>query len=369
MILPNAENARMSHIRQATMLIRAILYWMLVFEWLAHWRGWRGVSWLNHRVLPLLTGALLAPGRMPLRVLALAAPISFVLQVIAGSIRRHALNPLRRLMPGRYADRAIERIDIPMAEGVMPGLYIVPKNGARHAICVLHGSGCDKTYYAWRLADALIARGMAVLLVDLDGHGESRRLQRWPESLEVPIAGVSWLAARHAAVSLIGISLGGCLAAHAVAGGLPVARLVLLEAPPRLRFTHADQRSEAIALLQPFVFDILAESSLYYQLLQVIDLIRAQYTPQIRAAISTWELIDRCALTTNVARINTPLMLIYGERDAIVKPSQAHEVRTAAPASAHFVLVPEASHLTLILHQPTLQQIALWCEAAAANQS
>lgn len=63
----------------------------------------------------------------------------------------------------------------------MPALYIVPKGPVLGAVCVLHGSGCDKTYYGWRMADALATRGMAALLVDLDGHGESPRIQRFPQ--------------------------------------------------------------------------------------------------------------------------------------------------------------------------------------------
>jgi pimeloyl-ACP methyl ester carboxylesterase len=359
---PNARHPGFS----VRALLRAALLWVIIFELLAHWRGWHGVSWLGGRIgagalLPALLAAVAADRRAPrVAALALAAPAGLAAQIVASSLRRRDLNPIERLRPGAHTDRSIERINIPMAEGYLPALYIVPHGGARAAVCILHGSGCDKTYYAWRLADALVSRGMAALFVDLDGHGESPRLQRFPETLGVPVAGAGWLRERHARVGLIGISLGGCLAARAVADGLAVDALAILESPPELRFGIADQRAEARALLQPFVIDILGESSLYYQALQVLDLIKAQRTPRIRATVSTWELISRCELCDSLGRIDAPLLLVYGGRDAIVKPAQAEEARQAAPPHAEYILVPEASHLTLILHPGALATVGGW---------
>ena len=52
-------------------------------------------------------------------------------------------------------------------------------------------------------------------------------------------------------------------------------------------------------------------------------LIKAWEYPPIRAAISTWDLIEALDVCGSLAQIDTPLLLVYGASDAIVKPSQA----------------------------------------------
>src|SRR5437868_6263006 len=235
---------------------RALLFWLSAFELLAAWRGWWGLSWLGPRfphplLLPLSCAALprarRGRGRLALN-LALAALPALLVQVAASTLRNRALNPLLRLRPGRYDDRAITRLDLSMPQGHLPALHIVPERGATAAVCVLHGSGCDKTYYAWRLVDALVGRGLAVLLIDLDGHGENPRPQSFPAIVEDVDVATTWLRERYAAVGLLGISLGGCIAARAAADGAAVDALGVLEAPPRLHFTRADVWREGLAL-------------------------------------------------------------------------------------------------------------------------
>jgi pimeloyl-ACP methyl ester carboxylesterase len=294
-----------------------------------------------------------------------AGPLALPLHAGLASLRNHALNPLRRLDPGVYSDRTVTRVELPMLEGQMPALYITPRGAERTAdaaVCVLHGSGCDKTYYAWRMADAIVARGMAALLVDLDGHGESPRLQCFPEMLEDATEGVAWLRARHARVGLVGVSLGGCLAARAVADGLRVDALALLEAPPHLSYSREDMLREAQALSEPFLLDLFGESTAYHLGYTVYDLVRVQGGPRIRCTIGTVELIAALDLLGSLGRISTPLLLFYGGRDSIVRPDQAEQARRAAPEQATFRVVPEASHLSLILHPGALREMGEWLE-------
>src|SRR5690349_8393737 len=118
------------------LFVRALLFWLGIFELLAHWRGWWGLSWLGRaiprKVLLLLpAGALRGVGasgwRRAAATLALAAPPALLLQVAASSLRNRALNPLLQLRPGRYADRSIERLDIPMPVGYLPALHVIPE--------------------------------------------------------------------------------------------------------------------------------------------------------------------------------------------------------------------------------------------------
>jgi pimeloyl-ACP methyl ester carboxylesterase len=341
---------------------RALLFWLVLFEMIAGWRRWWGLSWLGPAaarglLLPLL--AVLRGRRASVGVwaayLALALPPALLVQLAAASLRNPQLNPLLRLRPNRYDHYLIERLEIPMPEGYLPALYVVPHGGAAGAVCVLHGSGCDKTSYAWRLVDTLAARGLALLLIDMDGHGENPRAQSFPAITENAEVAVEWLRARYAHVGLLGVSLGGCVAARAVADGVAVDALVVLEAPPLLRYTQADVYREARALLRPYLLDIFNDCT-------VQALIKAWEYPPIRAAISTWDLIAALDVLGSLAQIDTPLLLIYGASDAIVKPTQAAEVWAALPAHAAFHLVPGVSHLTMILTPQALQIIGQWLE-------
>jgi alpha-beta hydrolase superfamily lysophospholipase len=346
------------------LFVRALFFWLGLFELLAGWRGWWGLSWLGRAfprgpLLLLPAAALRGAGargwRWTAASLAFAAPPALLFQLAASSLRNWTLNPLLQLRPGRYADRSIERLDIPMRAGYLPALHVIPERGASAAVCVVHGSGCDKTSYAWRLVDTLVARGLAVLLIDMDGHGENPRPQSFPAITEDAAVAVAWLRERYERVGLLGISLGGCVAARAVADGIAVDGLAVLEAPPQLHFTRADIYREALALARPYLFDLFGDCTVY-------AIIRAWEYPPIRATISTWDLIDALDLLGSLPRITAPLLLLYGRSDAIVRPAQAEQARLAAPPGTPFRLVPGASHLTLILTPETLRRVGEWFE-------
>jgi pimeloyl-ACP methyl ester carboxylesterase len=342
---------------------RALVFWLVMFELIAGWRRWWGLSWLGPAFPSWLRAALpliALVGRRPswgrwAAGLALALAPALLIQIAAGSLRNRRLNPLLRLRPGRYPEYTITRLDIPMREGDLPALHVVPASGASAAVCVIHGSGCDKTSYAWRMVDTLVERGLALLLIDIDGHGENPRVQSFPAITENADVAVDWLRERYERVGLIGISLGGCVAARAVADGLAVDALAVLEAPPLLRYTQADVYREALALARPYLLDIFNDCTAQ-------ALVKAWEYPPIRAAISTWDLIEALDVRGSLARVGAPLLLIYGSSDAIVKPAQAAQVWAELPDGAAFYLVPGASHLTLILSPQALRILGEWLD-------
>lgn len=348
------------------LFLRALLLMIIAYEFLSGVGGWRGLSWGHAALRPLLVIVALAlhprhaSWRQRIPALVLAAFPALMVQVAAAGVRRRSLDARAALKPGLYDDCTIARVDIPMPESFMPALYVTPRAGAQAAVAVLHGSGCDKSYFAWRLTGALLREGMAVLLVDLDGHGENPRVQRYPQMLECATEAARWLFAHHTRVGMLGISLGGCLAARAATGGMAIDALAIMEAPPVLRFDNHDRLSEVRTLFQPYVLDLFREASIFHLGGAVYRLVRAQRAPSIRAAISTWDLIAACDLCGSLAHLTVPLLLVYGERDAIVKPSQAEEVWRAAPPDATMMLVPDAGHLTLILHPEALRRVARW---------
>lgn len=284
------------------------------------------------------------------------------LQAGLACLARPGLNPKRRLLPGDYADRTIERIDISGAHGPVPALHIVPRGGARAAVCVAHGSGCDKTFYAWRLADALVGRGMAALLIDLDGHGESPRPQAFPAITESVSGPARWLRARYARVGLLGMSLGGAVTARAAADGAPCDALALWEAPPRLRLDARAYRQaqidEALRVARPPLIDLFRDGTLYH-------IVMGWQTSGIRATIGTWDLFDALDLPGSLGAIGgradrPPLLMIYGGRDKVLHAGAAEEARQIAAGWGEFHLLPRATHISLPIEPETIERTARW---------
>lgn len=346
-------------------MLRGILgafgVWLGLFDGMATQKRLYGLSWGGGLWGPLLaTVSALWLRPHPLALL-FSLPFAASAQVGLAVARRRALDPKRQLFPGTYRDRVIARIDLPGAHGPVPGLHVVPTGGARKVVLVAHGSGCDKTFYAWRMVDALIAQRIAVLLIDLDGHGESPRPQAFPDILESVAGPARWLRARYRHVTILGMSLGGAVSARAVAEGAPCDALAIWESPPQLRLEGDDFRRVQIAegrnTARATLLHLFSDGNPY-------AVATAWRTTGIRATIGTWDLFDALDLLGSLGRIGAhttrpPLLLVYAGRDALVPPEAAERVRTAGSWGTWHYL-PEASHLSLPVEPETIQVTAEW---------
>lgn len=144
-----------------------------------------------------------------------------------------------------------ERMRVETSDGkVLIGDFYAPpaKKSAEErspAALLVHGAGGDRAGFA-TLAEALARAGMAVLAIDLRGHGESAtadyafqgldeaaRTNLWTFAVRDLQAAVQWLRAQPgvhaAALNLIGFGEGASLATHYALGDESVRSLVLLE--------------------------------------------------------------------------------------------------------------------------------------------
>lgn len=345
-----------------THLLSALVVWVGALEGLASGAGLRGLSW-GGRWLGPLAGAVAALGGRPgPAALAAALPAALAAQAGLAALRRPGLNPKLRLRPGAYEDRRIERVAIAGAHGPVPALYIAPTGEALGAVCVAHGSGCDKTFYAWRLVDELVGAGLAALLVDLDGHGESPRPQAYPEIVESVAAPARWLRGRHGRTALLGMSLGGAVATRAAAEGAPCDALALWAAPPRLRLTAEQYRRaqlrEGMRIARPTLLHLFRDGTAYH-------VVRAWRTSGIRARIGTWDLFDALDLLGSLGRVRAragrpPLLLVYAGRDAVLPRGADAEVRGATAGWGEFHLLRGASHVSLPIEPATIAITVRW---------
>jgi pimeloyl-ACP methyl ester carboxylesterase len=138
--------------------------------------------------------------------------------------------------------------------------------GAGTPLVLVAGASCDRAVDT-AIAEALAAH-FTVLNYDRRGRGDSTDTLPYAVDREIDDLAVL-LAAAGGSATLVGLSSGGALAAHAAASGLPVSRLVLWEPPYRLdaegqlaskeytaRLTDLlaeDRRGDALALFMGLV--------------------------------------------------------------------------------------------------------------------
>jgi pimeloyl-ACP methyl ester carboxylesterase len=231
---------------------------------------------------------------------------------------------------------------------------IIPPDPAEAAVCVIHGSGDSKTAFKWRLIDGLLRRRLKVLTIDLAGHGENLAPQRWPDcTTEIPAA-LSWLRSQPGVkrTGLLGISMGGALSAHAAVIARPNA-LAICEAPITFEFSRRMVRREVWNLLRSQVLDVMRDVTAW-------QIRRTWNTKSGKREIALSELLRRLDVPGQVARLSCPLHLVYGERDEIAPPKHGQRLLQMAGGAARLTIIPDASHLALILMPRTVQVLADW---------
>lgn len=112
---------------------------------------------------------------------------------------------------------------------------IADEGGPRDApaVVLLHGGG--QTRHSWSGAsEALVTRGYRVINFDARGHGDSDWSKAGDYSLDHRVADLQTVTAGLGApFALVGASLGGATAIHAIAQGMRPAAVVLVDIVPR----------------------------------------------------------------------------------------------------------------------------------------
>lgn len=195
------------------------------------------------------------------------------------------------------------------ADGLTLNAWFVPEAGGtrRATVVMFNGNGGNRADRA-PLAAELSRAGLAVLLVDYRGYGDNPGSPSEPGLLADARAARAYLDRREDVDPERIVYLGESL-------GAAVALQLAVEQPPA-----------ALVLRSPFTS--LAEvGQLHYPLLPV------------RALLN-----DRFDSIRHVRRLQTPVLVVAGERDGIVPPGQSRRIAQAAPNLEGFVLVEGADH-------------------------
>lgn len=194
----------------------------------------------------------------------------------------------------------------------------------RAAALVIHGWGGSSAELL-PVSEPLLGAGLHVLLLDARGHGRSddADVTSMPSFAEDIRSGVAWLRIQPqvdpARIVLVGHSVGAGACLFVAAGDPDVAAVVSLAS-----------MAEPAALMSGLMRKRLPRP------LVPVALRYVEHTIGHRFA--------EFAPVHTIGQIRVPILLLHGERDTTIPPSDAYRLHAQAPAHSTLIVMPDADH-------------------------
>jgi uncharacterized protein len=240
---------------------------------------------------------------------------------------QQAVPPVQSALPGA------EEVALQTQDGLRLGGWFLPADQADgRAVLVFNGNAGDRSHRA-PLAAALARRGWSVLLFDYRGYGRNPGTPSEAGLAADARAARAYVASRAdvdpSRIAYFGESLGAA-----------VAVTLATEAPPA-----------ALVLRSPFT-SLVDMGRLHYPWLPVGRL-----------------LLDRFSSIDRIARIDSPMLVIAGDRDRIVPLAQSQRLYEAAREPKRLVVIEGADHndLELLAGPRLLEEVSLFLAAPRAG--
>jgi carboxylesterase len=245
-----------------------------------------------------------------------------------------------RVAAARRAERAYARRRPPGHDGVVPGAEAFSLEGTNgRALLLLHGSGDTPQtlrYLGARLRDA----GYSVRAPLLPGHGRGLRdfgSASADDYLRAARAELDALVARHAWVGIVGLSMGGAIAARLAAQRSDVRVLVLL-APyltPPASVVVAGRLAPLWRLAVPYLGGRGGASSVHDPVARAESLAYGTFSPKAIQALVATAAAGRRALPA----VTVPTLVVQSREDNRIPVRLASGATTelGGPAERHWV--------------------------------
>jgi pimeloyl-ACP methyl ester carboxylesterase len=279
--------------------------------------------------------------------------------------------------PPEWFTRAIA---VPFTEHVVevegcPLHYLRWGDGAKPGVVLVHGGGAHAFW--WAFLAPLLAGTYDVVALDLSGHGDSGRRERYPREVwAADVVGVIEHARFASRPVLVGHSMGGFVSIVAAAlHGERLSGAILVDSPLRPReprpeppepraggwsfqrmipypdFESAVQRFRLLPeqpTLHPFLLDFVARKSIR----QDPDGFTWKFDPRV------FEKASRSSLREYFVSARCRLALVRGAESVVLPRETADFMVGLAPGTVPLVEIPEAHH-HLMFDQPLSFLVAL----------
>ena len=244
-----------------------------------------------------------------------------------------------RALSARRVERDYAARNVTMRDGVVAGAESFTLTGTNgRALLLLHGSG-DSPQTLRHLGERLHAAGYTVYAPLLPGHGRSPRDFSRVSAVAYTNASRSaldTLRARHGWIGVIGLSMGGALAAQLAAESSDVRVLVLLapylEGTSQVRW--AVRTAPVWGLVQPYL-DARGELSVHDPVARAASYAYGIVAPNALRALLETAARGRAAL----ADVDVPTLVIHSRADNRIPESVATSgtATLRAPTERHWV--------------------------------
>lgn len=270
----------------------------------------------------------------------------------------------------------IQRFDIPAeraeqlcrqaAHARQPGTWLQPHTWSGDVVLLICGAGDNRHAFKWLLFRHLIQRNIAVLTLDPPGHGDFTSVPCTVDNARrAARTALNWLCDQPGVqrVGAIGISFGGNQVIDLAAYDERVAALVTISTPVKLLpVTRMTIARELLSLVSaPRNLTLLRYQALHRMWAEWRSVKGAWFGE------SLYEMIVRFDALNAVRAIGRrPKMFIHGKRDVAVPPANASLLYEAAEPERELFLIPQATHLSVILFDKEMGQMADWLSAKLA---
>lgn len=236
------------------------------------------------------------------------------------------LHPDRvQYLPGRELDARVEDRWIAAPDGSrLHALHLQAVGTPRATILFLHGNAENLSSHVHAVS-WLPDQGYSVLALDYRGFGRSQGQASVEAAHQDAEAALAWLAAQAPERT-------GALVVYGQSFGAAVAIRLVAQAPERERIAALIADS-AFASYRGIARDKLAALWLTWPLQLPLS----------------WLVDDRHAAIDVVGRVSpVPLLLLHGERDAIVDPDHSRRLYAAAREPKALWLIPDGAHIDAV---------------------
>lgn len=214
--------------------------------------------------------------------------------------------------------------------------------GSGEPVVLLHGLSGSQRW--WRYTVPALAREYEVHVLDLVGHGRSRRAPRQPTIPEMATLVREWMTQLGIErPHLVGHSMGGQIAIHVAAGDVPLRSLTLVAAAGLPRpLTLREMTRFMAGVLPPRSWGVPHFIPTIW-----IDALRAGPRSLLRAGLH----VLNDDVTPLLARIRAPVLVVWGALDPLLPPEHGRRMADAVPG-ARLVVMEDAAH-NVMCDRPT----------------
>lgn len=221
--------------------------------------------------------------------------------------------------------------------------------GSGEPVVLLHGLSGSQRW--WRYTVPALAREYEVHVLDLIGHGRSRRAPHQPTIPEMASLVRAWM--QELGIErphLVGHSMGGQISVHLAANGASLRSLTLVDAAGLPRpFTLREMKRFMAGVLPP-----RAWGAPHFVPTIWLDALRAGPRSLVRSGLHV--LTDD--VTPLLPRIQVPTLIVWGALDPLIPVEYGRRMADAIPG-ARFVVVEDAAHNVMCDRPAEFNQILL----------